>query len=31
MAVYAGGRNVNQSQIVGGVKQRLLSIISDII
>ena len=31
IAVYAGGRNVAQSQIVDGVKQRLLSIISDII
>jgi hypothetical protein len=31
IAVYAGGRNVDQGQIVDGVKQRLLSIISDII
>jgi len=31
IAVYAGGRNIDQSQIVDGVKQRLLSIISDII
>lgn len=31
IAVYAGGRNVKQSEIVEGVRSRLISIISDII
>ncbi len=31
VAVFAGGRNVQQAEIVQGVKSRLLSIISDII
>jgi hypothetical protein len=31
IAVYAGGRNVSQSEIVEGVRNRLISIISDII
>ena len=31
IAVFAGGRNVNHSEVVQGVKDRLLSIVSDII
>jgi len=31
IAVFAGGRNMDQSKIVQGVKQRLLNILSDII
>ena len=31
VAVFAGGRNVNQSEIAGEVRQRLVRIISDII
>lgn len=31
VAVYAGGRNVTQSMIIGGVKDRLLSILVDMI
>lgn len=31
LAVYAGGRNVSQDEIVDGVRQRLLRILSDVI
>ena len=31
VAVYAGGRNVSQSQVISGVKQRLARIVSDLI
>ncbi len=31
LAVYAGGRNVDQHEIVDGVRQRLLRILSDVI
>jgi len=31
LAVYAGGRNVDQHEITGGVRQRLLRILSDVI
>ncbi|MBG0789306.1 MAG: hypothetical protein H0S80_02285 [Desulfovibrionaceae bacterium] len=31
LGVYAGGRNVDQQEIVGGVRQRMLRILSDII
>lgn len=31
IAVYAGGRNVSQEQVINGVKQRLARIVSDLI
>jgi len=31
VAVYAGGRNVNQSSVINEVKKRLVRIVSDII
>jgi len=31
VAVYAGGRNVSQGQVISGVKQRLARIVSDLI